>query len=298
MNSEPSYQAPPYKLYIIPKKQVINARVTLHKIPEKCINFEPTPTHFHVDTLKYTKKLFLHIPYPYDVKVDPATVEAKIEYGVLTCQLPLMTSPQEVEKRMLNDKVEKRKLIEEELTKKDKKRKREDEGKVKKVKKVKTQPKLKVKNSIISKSNAKPKKLEKSVAPTAMDIDESGDNDKVVEPPTKKKKVLVEDPKIVLKIMDDASDKVEQELESRLAKVQEKAEKEAQREHTKEERKKLKVEKKKKFVEQLATTTTTTTATPVTLALKKKAEINVKKPSELKLNANPKATKKSKVHFK
>jgi len=75
--------------------------------------------------------------------------------------------------------------------------------------------------------------------------------------------------------------------------VQEKAEKEAKREHTKEERKKLKVEKKKKFVEQL-TTTTTTTAT-----LKKKdAETDVKKPNELKLNANPKATKKSKVHFK
>jgi len=224
------------------------------------------------------------------VKVDPATVEAKIEYGVLTCQLPLMTSPQEVEERMENHKIEKRKLIEEELTKKDKKRKREDEGKVKKVK---TQPKLKVKNTIISKSNAKPKKLEKSIAPTAMDIDESGDNDKVVEPPTKKKKVLVEDPKIALKIMDDASDKVEQEIESRLAKVQEKAEKEAKREHTKEERKKLKVEKKKKFVEQL-TTTTTTTAT-----LKKKdAETDAKKPNELKLNANPKATKKSKVHFK
>jgi len=51
--------APQHSLRIRFKSRKLIVRVTLHKIPEKCIKFEPTSTHFYLDTFKFTKKYYL-----------------------------------------------------------------------------------------------------------------------------------------------------------------------------------------------------------------------------------------------
>jgi len=91
------YEAPPYTLNYSLFKNVIRSRVTLHRIPEQYINFDSTSTHFHVDTLKWTKKLFLHVPYPEGIKCNAKDVEAKLEYGVLTADIPVKQLPQHLQ---------------------------------------------------------------------------------------------------------------------------------------------------------------------------------------------------------
>ena len=39
--------------------KALQVKVMLHKIPPQMINFDPTETHFHLDTEKYTKKYCL-----------------------------------------------------------------------------------------------------------------------------------------------------------------------------------------------------------------------------------------------
>jgi hypothetical protein len=51
--------APPHSLRIRYKSRKLVVRVTLHKIPEKCLKFEPTKTNFYLDTFKFTKKYYL-----------------------------------------------------------------------------------------------------------------------------------------------------------------------------------------------------------------------------------------------
>lgn len=84
---------PPHNLHLARKMNVVKCRVDLYKIPPKCIKFEPTATHLYVDTLKYTKKFVLNIPYPEGVTVD-TNVEATFDSGVLKCDFPIVNDPQ------------------------------------------------------------------------------------------------------------------------------------------------------------------------------------------------------------
>jgi len=93
------YPAPPYSLKYILYKNIIRASVQLPRIPEQYINFDPTPTHFHVDTLKWTKKYFLHVPYPDGIKVNTFNPVAKLEYGTLSIELPVNYLPPEIAQR-------------------------------------------------------------------------------------------------------------------------------------------------------------------------------------------------------
>jgi len=83
---------PPHNLHLARKLNVVKCRVNLYKIPPKCIKFEPTATHFYVDTLKFTKKYYLNIPYPEGVTVD-TNVEATFDSGVLLCDFPIVADP-------------------------------------------------------------------------------------------------------------------------------------------------------------------------------------------------------------
>uniref|UniRef100_A0A7S3GGI5 Uncharacterized protein n=1 Tax=Palpitomonas bilix TaxID=652834 RepID=A0A7S3GGI5_9EUKA len=78
---------PQYSLRLNKSKTVVVARVKLHRIPEKCINFEVKSNRFHVDTLSFSKKYFLDVPYPGGVEVDASSAEGLLEYGILKAVL-------------------------------------------------------------------------------------------------------------------------------------------------------------------------------------------------------------------
>lgn len=84
---------PPYTLKLTRRKDRVFGRVILHKIPPQKVNFSPTPTHFHVDTFAFTKKLCVHVPYPEGVTVDCSSEPfATYENGILVTMLPVSTS--------------------------------------------------------------------------------------------------------------------------------------------------------------------------------------------------------------
>jgi hypothetical protein len=93
------YPAPPYSLKYVLYKNIIRASVQLPRIPEQYINFDPTTTHFHVDTLKWSKKYFLHVPYPDGIKVNTFNPVANLEYGTLSIELPVNYLPPEIAQR-------------------------------------------------------------------------------------------------------------------------------------------------------------------------------------------------------
>jgi hypothetical protein len=65
-------------------------KVDLKKVPEQLINFQPTPTHIHLDTFKYSKKFVIHKEYPHNLTVDAGPDSyATVEYGMLTALLPV-----------------------------------------------------------------------------------------------------------------------------------------------------------------------------------------------------------------
>lgn len=69
------------------KVNCVMCQVTLHRIPPQLINYEPTPTRFHLDTLKDTKKFVLDFEYPDNVKVDTSKEPvAEFDRGILTCR--------------------------------------------------------------------------------------------------------------------------------------------------------------------------------------------------------------------
>eukprot|EP00002_Diphylleia_rotans_P036573 TRINITY_DN8077_c0_g1_i1.p1 TRINITY_DN8077_c0_g1~~TRINITY_DN8077_c0_g1_i1.p1 ORF type:complete len:281 (-),score=93.55 TRINITY_DN8077_c0_g1_i1:62-904(-) len=82
---------PPYSMKVNRKRGFVQVRVTLHRIPEKLINYEPTATHLYVDTLKYSKKYLLNEPYPDGIKVDlEASPVAELQYGILSQRLAIV----------------------------------------------------------------------------------------------------------------------------------------------------------------------------------------------------------------
>lgn len=91
--NEPKTLEPPHNLHLARKKNVVKCRIDLYKVPPKCVNFDPTRTHLYVDTLKFTKKYLLKVPYPEGVEVDPTDVEAVFDSGVITCELPIVNDP-------------------------------------------------------------------------------------------------------------------------------------------------------------------------------------------------------------
>jgi len=83
---------PPHNVHLNRRKNVVKCRIDLYKVPPKCVNFDPTRTHLYVDTLKFTKKYRLKVPYPEGVEVNP-DVEALFDSGVITVELPIVSDP-------------------------------------------------------------------------------------------------------------------------------------------------------------------------------------------------------------
>lgn len=95
-----SFSRPPYSCKILYVKGCIRITVTLHKIPAQLINFQPTSTHYQLDTLRSTKKYQLNFPYPGGITVvtDPEP-EAVWKRSILTVDLVIEDWGQEKGKR-------------------------------------------------------------------------------------------------------------------------------------------------------------------------------------------------------
>jgi hypothetical protein len=81
---------PNYSMKLSKSGSTVVFKVDLKKIPEQLINFQPTPTHLHLDTFKYSKKFVIHKEYPHGLTVDAGPDSyATVEYGMLTALLPV-----------------------------------------------------------------------------------------------------------------------------------------------------------------------------------------------------------------
>jgi hypothetical protein len=81
---------PNYSMKLSKSGSTVVFKVDLKKVPEQLINFQPTPTHIHLDTFKYSKKFVIHKEYPHNLTVDAGPDSyATVEYGLLTALLPV-----------------------------------------------------------------------------------------------------------------------------------------------------------------------------------------------------------------
>jgi len=88
---------PPHSVFLHVVMNRLYVKVPLHHVPASCINFEPTSTGFHLDTLTFARKrYFLEFPYPHGITVKPEAAEATIEMSVLTAVLPISSIPRDV----------------------------------------------------------------------------------------------------------------------------------------------------------------------------------------------------------
>ena len=87
-----AHEIPPYSLKILRMRNVVDISVTLHKIPQQYIDTDLTSTHFHLNTLKYSKKFNLDIDFPDNIVVDDSKLEAELISGVFKLRLPILSS--------------------------------------------------------------------------------------------------------------------------------------------------------------------------------------------------------------
>jgi hypothetical protein len=81
---------PNFSMKLSKSGSTVVIKVDLKKVPEQFINFQPTPTHMHLDTFKYSKKFVIHKAYPHNLTVDAGPDSyATVEYGMLTALLPV-----------------------------------------------------------------------------------------------------------------------------------------------------------------------------------------------------------------
>lgn len=94
LRKEESFLEPQHSIRLVKKHKAVKVQVALHRVPPKHIVFEPTRTHVVLHTMAHTKKYYLKKKYPLDVEVEAgADIEATLEYGVLTCHLPVAHDP-------------------------------------------------------------------------------------------------------------------------------------------------------------------------------------------------------------
>jgi len=91
------YVEPNHNIHLARKTSLVKCKVDLYRVPPQYVNFDPKPTYFYVDTLKWSKKFVLKKPYPEGVEVDPTDVEGIFDSGVLTCSLPITRDPNKPE---------------------------------------------------------------------------------------------------------------------------------------------------------------------------------------------------------
>mmetsp|Transcript_20548 Transcript_20548/g.35066 ORF Transcript_20548/g.35066 Transcript_20548/m.35066 type:complete len:324 (-) Transcript_20548:38-1009(-) len=201
-----TYPKPPYSLRINPLTKQVDLKCTLHKIPPKCIDFDPTRNRLRLNTLAYSKKYYLDVPYPEGVIVDAGeNSEAKFENGVLSACFDIIENMPEY---LLQSS--------------------EVLGKRKQTETIDEPPKKKKKLNTGDESLSKPKKIL------------SSDNEN-----TKKPKKSFVTKKTALDLIDEVNDVVDKNVKGKKEKEKSKMEWMAEREAVREKRKQAKKDKKK-----------------------------------------------------
>ncbi|EFC43284.1 predicted protein [Naegleria gruberi] len=98
MQSENSvkYQKAPVSFRVNIVRKTIKMVIILHKIPEKYIKLDVEDDHFTVDTLGYTRKLWLQRKFPGLIKVNKEKVAAQfLKNGLVLVTLPIVSIPKE-----------------------------------------------------------------------------------------------------------------------------------------------------------------------------------------------------------
>eukprot|EP00906_Rhabdomonas_costata_P021506 RCo031219 len=76
------------------QKRILWVSVPVHKIPEKFLNVDCTPTHFHMDTRGWTTNLEIHREYIDGIRVNPLRARAEVRHGMLRVGLPMTYIPE------------------------------------------------------------------------------------------------------------------------------------------------------------------------------------------------------------
>jgi hypothetical protein len=86
----PVTEVPNHGMKISMRKGMVRVHVDLHHISPKVINFKPTRTRFHLDTLRHSKKYLVDFEFPDNIQVDALAATANLEHGVLIAMLPIV----------------------------------------------------------------------------------------------------------------------------------------------------------------------------------------------------------------
>lgn len=103
VSEQPQGERPPYKTEIKFNMRQYIVRVTLHKVPPKFVQLEPTESEFILHTTGWSKKLYLRFsslfnsflicfnrfPYEDRIRVEPEKCQATFEHNILTCVFPI-----------------------------------------------------------------------------------------------------------------------------------------------------------------------------------------------------------------
>lgn len=112
-NSE-KYQRVPVSFRVNVIRKVLKIIITLHKIPEKFVQLDVEDDHFTVDTLGYSKKMWIQRKYPGLIQVQKEKVKATfMKNGLVLVTIPLKSIPKETLEyhvNMIKEKQQARKI--------------------------------------------------------------------------------------------------------------------------------------------------------------------------------------------
>jgi hypothetical protein len=180
---------PPMTFKVNTKTKCLEVRVQLHKCPHKFVNLDPTPTHFVMDTLNWTKKYEVDKRYPDDIVVDPSKATATFEREILLVSLPIKVFPQKAKDKQAQISSSIR------------------EGKRLRFVQVKT-------GEVIGM-----RKIEEKERKRKRKDDDSDDDSAVPAQPTKKSKKFIMDKEVLSQMADEAAANEDQKVASRQAKL-------------------------------------------------------------------------------
>lgn len=103
------HKQPPFTSFIHVTRNFIKMTFFLHKVPERFIRFDATEKDFTIDTLEFTRKLYLKRKYTGLVRVDPSQAKAELKpNSILEVMIPITHMPQETFDRQAAIVVQKR----------------------------------------------------------------------------------------------------------------------------------------------------------------------------------------------
>lgn len=92
-------RVPPIHFRVNCRTKCLDVTVQLHHCPPQFIHLDPTPTHFVLDTKKWSTKYDVSLPYIEGIRCDPAKATASLDRGTLAVALPITVFPEKAKQR-------------------------------------------------------------------------------------------------------------------------------------------------------------------------------------------------------